>query len=63
VDTLVEPLSIAYALSPTVEAEIRSQMTLMLEELGVDSTTNPRPATHLPAELRKRIFADRSLTN
>lgn len=59
-DAVMNPIVRSYSLRPMVEAEMAAQVQVMLRDLGVGDPTNPRAATHLPSDVRERIFADRS---
>ena len=59
-ETLISPILESYNIRPITEATMRGQMLGLLRELGVGDEQNPRGATHLPTELRVRIFTDRS---
>jgi hypothetical protein len=59
-ETLLMPVMVSYTLSGAAEIELRADLDRILSELGIGDQTNPRPATHLPADLRARIFADRA---
>lgn len=59
-DALMEPVISSYQLRPLTEATMRGQMVGLLRELGVGNSVAPRGATHLPTELRVRVFRDRS---
>jgi hypothetical protein len=63
VDTLMAPIVTSYNLRALVEATMRGQFKGLLIELGVGDLSNPRGATHIPIDLRNRIFTDRSKTS
>lgn len=60
VETLVNPIESSYDINPIALAGIRAEIAHLLSDLGVGSIDNPRGATHVPNDLRIRMFADRS---
>jgi hypothetical protein len=60
VDALAGPVEASYDLLPTEVATLRDRISQLLVDLGVEASGNPRGATHVPADLRVRIFTDRS---
>lgn len=60
VETLVNPIESSYDISPVALASIRGEIAQLLSDLGVGNAENPRGATHVPNDLRTRMFADRS---
>lgn len=60
VETLVNPIESSYDISPMVLANIRGEIAQLLSDIGVGRAENPRGATHVPNDLRTRMFADRS---
>lgn len=60
VETLINPIEASYDVSPLVLAGMRGELAQLLTDLGVGVAENPRGATHVPNDLRIRMFADRS---
>ena len=59
-DMIVAPIFASYNLRPLDEVSIRSKVSTLLKDLGVDDPLNPRMSIYLPSDLRYRIFNDRS---
>lgn len=59
-DMITAPIFASYDLRPLDEASMRSKVSTLLKDLGVDDPVNPRMALYLPSDLRYRIFNDRS---
>lgn len=60
VETLINPIDLSYDLTVATVANMRSEIAQLLTDLGVGARVNPRGATHVPNDLRNRMFADRS---
>lgn len=59
VDAFALPIETSYELQPTTVAGLRSSLRALLTELGIGQGARSRMATHLPADLRERLSADR----
>ena len=58
-EILLALVTSSYTLPPLTEARLLTIITTVLTELGVGSKQNPRGATHLPTDLRLRLFSSR----
>lgn len=60
VETLISPIETSYDLRPVVIAGLRGAFSTLLSDLGVGDPRNPRAAAYVPADMRTRMFTDRS---
>lgn len=60
VETFCDIIESSYEMTSKDVTAVRGQLTNMLSELGVGSTSTSRAATHLPTVMRTRMFTDRS---
>lgn len=60
VEALMAPIETSYDLRPSLIASMRGFFATLLSELGIGDKKNPRAAAFVPADIRARLFADRS---